>query len=231
LKLRPFFGFYGSKWRLAKRYPEPLYADLVEPFAGSAGYALAYPDRAVTLIERDPVVAGIWRYLKAAEPADVLALPDDAQEIPAGPARDLAGFWYAKAPTSPRLTRSAWARNPKYAGSSWWGPRIRERIASQLYAIRHWTIVEGDYTAAPDVTATWFVDPPYQGKAGRAYRHGSKSIDYAALAAWCRSRRGQVIVCEGVDAGWLPFVPIEGAGRGIGSATAGRRRGEAVWSP
>lgn len=65
----------------------------------------------------------------------------------------------------------------------------------------------GDYTDAPDVAATWFIDPPYQ-IAGREYRHDSRAIDYTALGAWCHARRGQVIACENVGADWLPFVPL-----------------------
>jgi hypothetical protein len=91
-------------------------------------------------------------------------------------------------------------------GAGWWGQRVRERIASQLGAIRHWTLIEGAYGAAPDVDATWFIDPPYQ-VAGKRYRCGSKGIDYAALGAWCATRQGQVIVCENVGAAWLPFRP------------------------
>lgn len=34
---------------------------------------------------------------------------------------------------------------------------------------------------------------------------GSDQIDFEELAAWCMSRRGQVIVCEGPAGSWLPF--------------------------
>ena len=85
---------------------------------------------------------------------------------------------------------------------------MRETIAAQVGRIRHWRIIHGSYEAAalPHV-ATWFVDPPYQ-VAGSHYRYGSKQIDYSALGAWCRARDGQVIVCEGGGADWLPFQTI-----------------------
>ena len=82
---------------------------------------------------------------------------------------------------------------------------MKERVASQLEYIRHWTVIEGDYTAAPDVAATWFIDPPYQRTGDKIYVHKARDIDYRALAAWCRQRRGQVMVCENDGATWLPF--------------------------
>jgi hypothetical protein len=49
-RLRPFFGYYGGKWRDAvKHYPPPEHTRIVEPFAASAGYSLRYPDRKVIL--------------------------------------------------------------------------------------------------------------------------------------------------------------------------------------
>jgi site-specific DNA-adenine methylase len=61
--LRPFLRYYGGKWSLAPSYPEPRFATIIEPFAGAAGYSLRYADRRVTLVEKYPVIAGIWRYL------------------------------------------------------------------------------------------------------------------------------------------------------------------------
>jgi hypothetical protein len=43
--LRPLFGLYGAKWRLAGRLPSPEHDDVVEPFAGSAGYSLSRTSR------------------------------------------------------------------------------------------------------------------------------------------------------------------------------------------
>jgi hypothetical protein len=55
----------------------------------------------------------------------------------------------------------------------------------------------------PDIEATWFVDPPYNNRAGSYYIENS--IDYVALGTWCHERRGQAIVCENEGADWLPF--------------------------
>lgn len=209
--MRPFFSYYGGKWRDTPRhYPAPQHDTIVEPFAGSAGYSVRYHGRKVILCEIDPIVAGVWAYLLRVKAAEIRALPD----VPMGgtvddidapqEARWLIGFWLNRAPSGPRKSPSAWMRGGIRPGS-FWGPRVRETIAAQVGRIRHWRIIHGSYEAAalPHV-ATWFVDPPYQ-VAGSHYRYGSKQIDYSALGAWCRARDGQVIVCEGGGADWLPF--------------------------
>lgn len=64
------------------------------------------------------------------------------------------------------------------------------------------------YESLPDLgTATWFIDPPYTG-AGKHYKFGVGGLDHNHLAEWCRSRDGQVIVCESGSARWLPFEPV-----------------------
>lgn len=99
-----------------------------------------------------------------------------------------------------------------------------DRIASQLDAIRHWRVIEADYAATEGVgIATWFIDPPYDG-AGSHYVHGCDAIDYEALGRFCRSRQGQVIVCENEGARWLPFEHL----RDVKTARRGRSA-EAVW--
>jgi site-specific DNA-adenine methylase len=74
--IRPLFPFYGSKWRDARRYPAPGESIVIEPFAGSAGYSLWYEPHRVWLYDVDPIVVGVWSYLIAATPRELLALPD-----------------------------------------------------------------------------------------------------------------------------------------------------------
>jgi site-specific DNA-adenine methylase len=228
--LKPFFTYYGGKYRAAPLYPAPRHGTIVEPFAGSAGYSLRYPDRNVVLCEIDPIVASVWEYLVAANPADIRALPllgpnDDVQSlIIPQEAKWLVGFWLNKGASAPRRTPSAWMR----AGirpASFWGEAVRERIASQVERIRHWKIVRGSYADLANVEATWFVDPPYAG-AGKHYRHAD--VDYTVLADWCRGRRGQTIVCENEGAAWLPFKPF-GKFKANESRTGGKTSSEVVW--
>jgi hypothetical protein len=237
--LRPFFSYYGSKWRAAPRYPAPLYREVVEPFAGSSGYSVRHSaHRAVTLIDSYPPVAGTWRYLIAATPEEIRRLPLIEPGQPVGDlavcqeARWLIGWWLNKGTEMPRRTLSAWAshRDPRYpapASVQFWGPEIRERVAQQVDSIKHWTVVEGDWRNQPNREATWFVDPPYSGPAGQRYRHNE--VDFAALAEWCKSRDGQVIACDQASATWLPFDHLATARSTPGRQKSSSTSVEGVW--
>lgn len=227
--LKPFWCYYGGKWRSAPRYPTPRHNTLVEPFAGAAGYATRHHRCRVVLVERDPVVADLWRWLIQSSEDEVRALPLDVPTtvrdlgLAPGPSA-LIGFWLNKGAASPMQSPSKWMRAGTHA-ASFWGREVRERIATQVGAIRHWTVIEGSYEDAPDEEATWYVDPPYQ-RAGVHYRR--KITDYPALGAWCRTRRGQTIVCEEVGADWLPFRHF-GTFKANESRTGGKRCAEAIW--
>jgi hypothetical protein len=137
-----------------------------------------------------------------------MAIPseiDHVDELPPScgeEARWLVGFWLNTGMSQPAKQRSNWGRDERYRYSHFWGQKVRRRIASQLDGIRHWSIIEGDYSVAPELPGHYFIDPPYQ-RAGYAYRYNG--IDRTALAQWCRSRQGFVQVCESIDADWLPF--------------------------
>jgi len=228
--LRPFFGYYGGKWRdTPKHYPSPVFDSIVEPFAGSAGYALRYPHLNVTLCEVDPILAGVWSFLVRARPSEILSIRDlhahesvDDLKI-CQEARWLVGFWLNRGVATPKKTPSKWMRDRIRPGS-FWGQRVRETIATQLTSIRHWKIYNRSYEDCPvSRAATWFVDPPYQ-EAGRYYRFGSNRIDYQSLARWCRSRKGQVIVCENLGATWLPFRTLADV-----KTVRSRRSQEVLW--
>jgi hypothetical protein len=231
MSLRPFWAYYGGKWRAAPRYPRPIYETIIEPFAGAAGYALRYPERKVILVEKNAKVAAVWRYLLRVTSSEVRALPllGDGQTVDdlsvCEEARYLIGFWLNKGAASPCKSPSAWMRAGTHA-SSFWGPQVRERVAAQVDHIRHWRLIEGDYTDAPDVEATWFIDPPYI-EAGKLYP--TKVASFAALAEWCRTRTGQVMVCENEGATWLPFQPFL-AIKGNQSHHGGKVSREALWT-
>lgn len=212
VKLRPFWRYYGGKWRAAPRYPKPEHAAIVEPFAGAAGYSLRYPDRQVVLIEKYPVIAEIWRYLIGASADEIRRIPyvehvDDLPGwVPQG-ARWLVGFCMNSAAASPRKSLSTGRRKMAAMGRKreGWSDDQRDMVADQVQHIRHWRVFQMGYERTVDFNpeATWFVDPPYNNRAGSHYVHSD--IDYPHLAQWCMSRNGQVIVCENEGADWLPF--------------------------
>lgn len=208
--IRPIFPFYGSKWRDARRYPAPHNGVVVEPFAGSAGYALWHEPSQVFLYDVDPIVVGVWQYLIQATVEEVMALPDlepgqsvDDFDLPQE-ARWLIGFWLNRGSAQPKKTQTKFSTRTDRQQLVW-SQRARERIAGEIPKIRHWKVEQRDYREIPAIEATYFVDPPYVDK-GRYYRF--KDVDYAEIASWVKLPPGQVIVCEQVGATWLPFRPL-----------------------
>jgi 16S rRNA G966 N2-methylase RsmD len=228
-------SYYGSKARLAPKYPVPRYDTIIEPFAGAAGYSLKHYTATkvrIILVEKDPKVYGALSWLHAATPEEVRTLPllkpdqtVDTLHI-CQEAKWLIGFWVNNGVASPCKQLSQWAKtitNP----INFWSTKCRERLAITSDLIKPWTLIHGDYTEAPDLEATWFIDPPYQ-RAGKHY--STNTIDYTTLAEWCRSRRGQVIVCENAGAAWLPFTPLCNQ---VGARKAGNGRKsstEVMWT-
>lgn len=206
-RMKPFFPYFGSKYRLAKRYPEPG-SVVIEPFAGSACYSTYWGVTEARLYDIDPNIAAVWNYLLTATPDDIWALPnlelagDTTDGLEEGPAA-LIGFWLTKS-SKPVKKRGVYA-----ASDAWrhlfWREEIKERIAGQLDQIRGWTFEQADYRLSEkfiDSGTTTFIDPPYI-EAGHHYKHGFS--EYKQLGDWCRSIPGRVIVCEGRGAEWLPF--------------------------
>ncbi len=209
--LKPFFGYFGGKYRDAlKHYPPPKYSTIYAPFAGSLGYETRYADRRVIACDLDPVIVGVWNYLLRASPSEILSLPDVPMDgciddlSVCQEARWLIGFWCTKGNAYPAKTPSAWMRTGEHH-ASFWGSSIRDRLARQVPQIRHWRVHHCSWAdMAYNTEGTWFIDPPYQ-RQGKRYRCSSRGINYRGLAEWCRSRPGQVIVCEQAGADWLPF--------------------------
>jgi hypothetical protein len=178
----------------------------------------------VILVEKDPRVCEIWHQLLSMDVDELLDYP-----IPKAGERT-SDFLLMTSACSNRIARTqemtVTSRMPVVL------KRMFKQIASVLPHVKgRVEIVEGDYTKAPDIEATWFIDPPYHvnGRAqsrGMGYAEGcnSASLDYEALAGWCRSRRGQKIVCEQAGADWLPFEHLRWARDSIGNTAA-----EAVW--
>ena len=208
------WSYYGSKCKIAKYYPPPKYDLIIEPFAGAAWYSVKNGSgKDVLLNEKYNVVYDIWRWLiEQADAKDILSNKDfyDGQDISKIDLRkahkDLIGFCINRGSIAPKSIVQKWscqvAAKPKWASTTAFQ---LERIARLLPQIKHWQVKFGDYKKLPDMEATWFIDPPY--KFGGEH-YSVNDINYMELAEWCRSRKGQVIVCENTKADWLDFKPL-----------------------
>jgi hypothetical protein len=209
--MQPVLSYYGGKWKLAAQLGPPRRDHVIEPFAGGAGYSCFWEPKQVTLIELNPQICGVWKYLQRVSPAAIMRLPSKISHIDELSSRVceeagwLIGLWFDHGLAPPAVNRSNWALIP-HRRAFFWSETIKLRIASQVDRIRHWKIIEGSYEEAPDVEAHWHVDPPYINPTGRNYI--CNCVDYPALAKWCKCRRGFVQVCENDGATWLPFKPF-----------------------
>ncbi len=197
------FYYYGRKKQIAKYYPLPNCDVIVEPFAGSAAYSLYGNNwkKQVLLYEKDEKVAGVWEWLiNEATPSTISKLPDlklgerSSEFLHILHAATKMAFKYKTIKVTPVLARN-WEISKRV-------------ISSNLYKIKHWQIRCGDYSSAPNIEATWFIDPPYKGDPGMGYHYTSALIDYKELAVWAKSRKGEVIFCEGEYGDYLPFKPL-----------------------
>ena len=111
----------------------------------------------------------------------------------------LLGFFVRRGDAHPGYKISKWAAD----GSM--NNRLNKLI-NILPEIKHWKIYFGDYRKLPNIEATWFIDPPYQ-HGGKRYK--IHDINYEELAEWCKTRNGQVIVCENSKANWMDFTPLK----------------------
>lgn len=203
--MKPFFCYYGGKFRSAPHYPAPMYGHIIEPFAGAAGYATRYYQHKVTLCEINPKVAALWRFLIRSKPSEILGIPAQVEHVDCLKTEEhkyLVGFWLNKGASTPCKTPSSWMRGGTRP-NSYWGQTIRERIASQVNQIKHWSIRECDFQNIPNFLATWFIDPPYTGNDGKLYTYNK--VNYSILADFVKTRNGQSIACEQNGAEWLPF--------------------------
>lgn len=208
------WSYYGSKSKIAKLYPYPKYNLIVEPFAGAAWYSVLHRTNSILLNEKYDVIYNIWNWLiNVASPNTILKhknfyLGEDIKNLSiCKQHKDLIGFCINRGSVLPTNIVQKWscqvASNPNWASTTAYS---LDRIAKLLPQIKHWGINFGDYKELPNVKATWFIDPPYQ-YGGQHYK--INDIDYEELADWCKSRKGQVIVCENNKANWLPFVSMK----------------------
>lgn len=215
------WSYYGSKSNIVHLYPPPKYGKIIEPFAGTARYALKYWDREVLLIDKYEVVIKIWKWLQLCSPGDILKLPNltQGQLISSlnicDEAKLFLGMWAGVSSTSPRNKISPFAALKNGQKNQF------KNVARNINKIKHWEIVHGSFENIKNEQATWFIDPPYQ-FGGNAYVESD--IDFMQLSQWSQNREGQIIVCENTKATWMKFMPIA-KHRGSSNTTT-----EAFWT-
>ena len=241
MKLRPMFKHYGGKWRLSSRAPAPAHDTIVEPFAGAAGYSLRYgAGRRVLLYDTDPDTVAIWEYLLGASVEDIERLRWTVEPVHArADVRDLglqrAEMLLVQRWLTTQGSRSNWRMTPsgsafvKNLPGSYWSDRTINRIQDQLSSVAKWEVHWSSYADAPDIKAVWHIDPPYQSNKDAQAEYKHASIDYGVLAAWCKARRGQVMVHEQHGADWLPFETLDVRARTGRQTSAGENRQHEVW--
>ena len=204
------FSYYGSKSKIVDYYPPPKFDKIIEPFAGSAKYALKYWQKDVLLMDKYEIIYKIWKWLQLCSKADILKLPilkqgDKLNDIvfDCEEAKLFMGFLAAGGVARPQFT--AVYRTTTHRPN--WIKYSLKRISNDIDKIKHWEIKLGSYEDLQNETATWFIDPPYQ-FGGEHYVESNKKIDFIKLAERCKSRNGQSIVCENTKADWLPFKPM-----------------------
>jgi len=209
------WSYYGSKAKIAKLYPAPRYKIIVEPFSGAAWYSLYHIDKISKAIlnEKDPILYNMWEWLiKSASSEEILSnldfyVGDDISELDIHKShKDIIGFSINRGSIAPKNIVQKWScqskTNPKWASTTSFALK---RVARLLPKVKTWEASFGDYLDIPNIEATWFVDPPYE-SGGEHYV--VNDVDYQELSEWCRTRKGQVIVCENSSAKWMDFKPI-----------------------
>lgn len=219
------FYYYGRRKQIAHLYPKPKYTTIIEPFAGSAAYSLHDRnfENKVILYDIDEWVSAMWGYLLKATKKDILSLPDvevgqdircfkslsEAEKL-------LIGF---------HINPGSMQRSFKVMKASRWSAG-KKYISEMVDKVKHWEFYQEDFRKANNISATWFIDPPFQ-VGGECYH--KPPLDYGALATWAESRQGQVIVCEAEPATWLPFTWL-GNGVNNGGLNGAKKRSNLVWT-
>jgi site-specific DNA-adenine methylase len=202
------FYYYGRKQKIFDKYPKPYFDTIIEPFAGSAAYSMNYYKKNVILIEKDKRIAALWNYLINVQPEEILSLPilekdeslnNEKFDYLTKNQKSLIGFFLNPGSAQPKKSPG------KFCG---WNEKNKKRLSEDVLKVKHWQIINDDYSNIENIEATWYIDPPYQGNGGQYYKHGNKDFDYNKLREWVLERNGEVIVCENSEANWMDFKPL-----------------------
>ena len=136
------FSYYGAKSEIVDYYPPPKHSKIIEPFAGSARYALKYFDREVLLVDKYEVIVELWKWLQQCSTNDIMKLPNITKDIDirtlglSKNEKNLIGYCIGRGQTYPL----------NFAGDFNDWETDKKRIAGNLHKIKHWEIKQGCYT-------------------------------------------------------------------------------------
>lgn len=205
-------SYYGGKSKIAHLYPAPTKGLIIEPFCGSAAYSwLHRKDHEVWLNDLDPRTYSIWKFLTSEAAYDIVAqyVPDTVtagqkvSEIIPAEFPGLIEVCRAEANQGTQGAKGVHDQITSMGAKCW---KVKRKLLEVIPEVADWRITNIDYTDMANVSATWFVDPPYSNAAGARYR--TSGVDYEQLGWWCLNRKGQVIVAENEGATWLDFQPF-----------------------
>ena len=211
------FPYFGRKARNAGLYPAPRYPNVMEPFAGSLAYSLHFRPQTVEARDLDERLVALWQRGVEMGATGVFPMPPEVGTKTDDLLVKLASYSEHASTSGTMTVTSRMIRD--------WPSLTRNMAEAGRWAAGRVFYQQGDYRDLPNLEATWFIDPPYQFANRRGYRHGASGIDFDALAEWCQSRRGQVIVCEQEGADWLPFKPLYSL-----SSHRGSKSTEVIWT-
>ena len=136
------WSYYGSKSKIVDYYPTPKFQKIIEPFAGSAKYALKYFEKDVLLVDKYEPIIKLWKWLQLCSPNDIKKLPvlKQGDDI-----RNIAGLCEEE-----RILLGYGAQ----AGVAIFGNTVTEagtrnmvtmfkNVANNLHKIKHWEIRHG----------------------------------------------------------------------------------------
>jgi len=138
------FYYYGRKKQIAKYYPVPNYNTIIEPFAGAAAYSLYKNNwkKKVILIEKDKKVFDIWNWLIYS------ATVDDIKKMPELKIGEKSSeFLHIVHAATKMAFHFKTIKVTQILARNW---EISRRVlAENLYKIKHWKIICGDYKNSP----------------------------------------------------------------------------------
>ena len=198
IRIGPLFKWFGSKWNTSKYYPEPEFDEILEPFAGSAGYSLNHSNKQVTLYDSNKNIWALWEWLINFASYNPVAIREIPINIPEG--TDIRELGLT---TGQELLLKHWQRTNN-VGNCWtispwgnkpgqWTANTKARVAEEVECIRHWKIAIAPIEYIHDYV-TYFIDPPYQFN----YQYGCKNFNWIRLGKLVRTipKTSQVICCE-----------------------------------